>query len=77
MNVVQLKTGLKSLQSTILQKKNQHFLTLNEFIILTYMIQSYVLGTFGLSFRSFRYFEGTGHENEGHTMQVYILKFEI
>lgn len=40
------------------------------------MIQSYVLGISGLLFRSFRYFEGTGHENERHTMQVYILMFE-
>lgn len=39
------------------------------------MIQSYVLGISGLLFRSFRYFEGTGHENERHTMQVYILMF--
>lgn len=41
------------------------------------MIQSYVLGTFDMLFQTFSCFEGTGHENERHTMQVYILKFEV
>lgn len=61
----------------IFEKKNQHFLTLNELKILTYVIQSYVLGTFDILFQNFSCFGGTGHENEWHSMQVYILKFEV
>lgn len=61
----------------IFEKKNQHFLTLNELKILTYVIQSYVLGTFDILFQNFGCFGGTGDENEWHTMQVYILKFEV
>lgn len=41
------------------------------------MIQSYVLGTSDLPFRSFCYFKVAGRENEWHTLQVYILKFEV
>lgn len=61
----------------IFEKKYQHFLTLNELKILTYVIQSYVLGTFDMLFPNLSSFVGTGHENERHTMQVYILKFEV
>lgn len=36
------------------------------------MIQSYVLGTIDFPIQRLSFFEGTVHENERHTMQVYI-----